>query len=60
MRDLGCDLAQGPLLGASLAIEEAHRLASEDFSLAEATGSPQMLPGLAHAAPSPRVRQSSS
>jgi diguanylate cyclase (GGDEF)-like protein/PAS domain S-box-containing protein len=58
VHNLGCDLAQGPLLGVSLAIEEARRLASEDFSLAEATGSAQMLPGLARAVPL-RVRQSS-
>jgi len=56
VRDLGCDLAQGRLLGASLAIEEARRLASEDATLAEVTGSSQMLPRLAGAAPSLRVR----
>ena len=58
VRELGCDLAQGPLLGASLAIEEARRLASRDVTLAEVTGSSQMLPRSARAAPSPGVRVS--
>ena len=41
VQELGCDLAQGPLLGASLVIEQARRLAGEDVTLAEVTGSPQ-------------------
>ena len=51
VRELGCDLAQGRLLGASLAIEEARRLAGEDMTLAEVTGSLQMLGASARSAP---------
>jgi len=60
VRDLGCDLAQGPLLGESLPIEGALRLAVEDVSLAEVKGSPQMLPGVTRPALSLRARLSSS
>jgi diguanylate cyclase (GGDEF)-like protein/PAS domain S-box-containing protein len=58
VRDLGCDLAQGRLLGASLAIEEARRLASEDVTLPEVTGSWKMLSPLARTGPPPGVRLS--
>lgn len=55
VRDVGCDLAQGPLLGAPLSIEEARRLAAEDVALADLVGSRELLPRAARGSPTLRV-----
>lgn len=51
VRDAGCDLAQGPLLGAPLSIEEARRLAADDAALADLVGSRELLPRAQRGAP---------